>query len=119
MKYKQKIMISIAALMALMFLSQNVLSQELPKLIELGAEKCIPCKMMKPIIEELTKEYEGRLSVEFIDVWKNSQAGKSYKIRMIPTQVFLNEKGEEIYRHEGFFSKEDILKKWQELGVKL
>jgi thioredoxin 1 len=89
----------------------------LPRLVDLGADKCIPCKMMAPVLKELTKEYEGRMAVEFIDVWKNPDAGKAYKINLIPTQVFFDAGGKELFRHEGFFSKKDILAKWKELGV--
>jgi thioredoxin 1 len=92
---------------------------KLPKLIDLGATKCIPCKMMAPILEELKKEYAGRMRVEFIDVWKDEEAGRKYGVEMIPTQIFYDASGEELFRHTGFFSKEDILAKWKELGVKL
>ena len=88
----------------------------LPRLLDLGAHKCIPCKKMAPILEELTKDYAGRMKVEFIDVWQNSAAGQKYKIRMIPTQIFYSTDGKELFRHEGFMSKEDILAKWTELG---
>ena len=94
-------------------------SAKLPKLIDLGADKCIPCKMMAPILEELKKEYAGKMNVEFIDVWKNPEAGKAYGIDMIPTQIFYDAGGKELFRHVGFFGKEDILGKWKELGVDL
>ena len=89
------------------------------RLIDLGRTFCIPCKMMAPILEELKKEYEGRLYVEFIDVGEKPEEARKYGIRMIPTQIFLDASGKELYRHVGFFSKEDILKKWKELGVDL
>ena len=89
----------------------------LPRLVDLGAGKCIPCKKMAPILEELKKEYAGRMEVEFIDVWKNPDAGKAYGIEMIPTQIFYDASGTELFRHTGFFGKEDILGKWKELGV--
>jgi thioredoxin 1 len=91
----------------------------LPRLVDLGASKCVPCKMMAPILEDLKKEYEGRVAVEFIDVWKNPEAGKEYGVRVIPTQIFYGADGKESFRHEGFFGKEDILSKWRELGVDL
>jgi len=94
-------------------------SKTLPQLIDLGADKCIPCKMMAPILEELKKDYAGTFSVEFIDVWKNPDAGNKYGIRIIPTQIFLDATGKELFRHEGFFSKEDILGKWKEFGINL
>jgi len=94
-------------------------SAKLPRLIDLGADKCIPCKAMAPILEGLKKEYAGRMDVEFIDVWKNPDAGKAYAIEMIPTQIFFDAAGKELFRHVGFYGKEDILGKWTELGVEL
>jgi len=90
-----------------------------PRLVDLGAGKCIPCKMMAPILEEIKNEYKAKLDVDFIDVWKNPSEGKKYGIRMIPTQIFYDASGKELFRHEGFFSKEDILAKWKELGLNL
>ncbi len=90
---------------------------KLPKLVDLGADKCIPCKAMAPILKELKAEYAGRMEVDFIDVWKNPDAAKPYKIKLIPTQIFYDASGKERFRHQGFFGKEDILGKWKELGV--
>jgi len=90
---------------------------QVPKLIDLGADKCIPCKMMAPILEELKRDYLGKMDVQFIDVWKNPDAGKQYGIEVIPTQIFYDANGKELFRHQGFFGKEDILGKWKELGV--
>ncbi len=88
----------------------------LPRLVELGSTTCIPCQMMKPILEELTIEYDGRLEVEFVDVHREPKKAERFNIRVIPTQVFLDADGKELFRHEGFFPKEDILAKWAELG---
>jgi thioredoxin 1 len=93
--------------------------QPLPRLLDLGANKCIPCKAMAPILEEMKKEYAGKLEVEFIDVWKDPDAGKPYKIQIIPTQIFFDATGKELFRHIGFYSKDDILSKWTEFGVDL
>jgi thioredoxin 1 len=92
---------------------------KLPKLLDLGAGKCIPCKMMAPILEDLKKEYAGKMIIEFVDVWQNPDTGKQYGIDVIPTQIFYNADGKELFRHSGFFAKEDILGKWKELGVNL
>jgi thioredoxin 1 len=89
----------------------------IPKLLDLGAGKCIPCKMMKPILDELREEYKGRFDVVFVDVWENPNEAKKYNIKMIPTQIFYDASGKELFRHEGFYSKEDILAKWKELGI--
>ncbi|MCP4745238.1 MAG: thioredoxin family protein [Desulfobacteraceae bacterium] len=98
--------------------AKNEAAQKLPKLLDLGAKKCIPCKMMAPILNELTKEYKGIFDVEFIDVWQpeNKEKAKAHGIRSIPTQIFFDATGKELWRHGGFMSKEDILKKWKELG---
>ena len=92
---------------------------KLPKLIDLGADKCIPCKKMAPILEALREDFAGQLEVVFIDVWKNRQAAGAYGIKLIPTQIFFDADGDELFRHEGFFSREDILGKWSELGYAL
>jgi thioredoxin 1 len=89
---------------------------KLPRLVDLGAGKCIPCRMMAPVLEELRKEYAGRMEVVFIDVWENPDAGKPYDIDGIPTQIFYDAEGKELFRHSGFFGKNDILAKWKELG---
>jgi len=93
--------------------------KHLPRLVDLGAGKCIPCKMMVPILDELKMEYKGKFDVVVIDVWKNRSAGRKYRIRVIPTQIFYDAAGKELYRHQGFFAKDDILKKWKELGIEL
>jgi len=90
-----------------------------PRLLDLGATKCIPCKMMAPILDELKEQYAGRLDVEFVDVWQNPDAARRHGVESIPTQIFFDGAGKELYRHEGFIAKDDILKKWQELGVDL
>ncbi|MBP7050643.1 MAG: thioredoxin fold domain-containing protein [Phycisphaerae bacterium] len=94
-------------------------TQGLPRLVDLGADKCIPCKMMAPVLEELKEQYKDRLNVVFIDVWKDPNAGTEYGIKLIPTQILYDAAGKELFRHEGFFSKEDILAKFREFGVDL
>jgi thioredoxin 1 len=99
--------------------NQTAQPQKLPRLVDLGADKCIPCKMMVPVLEELNREYKDKVQVEFYDVWKNPAYGQKYGIRVIPTQIFLDPDGKELFRHEGFFSKEDILAEWKKLGFDL
>jgi thioredoxin 1 len=88
----------------------------IPRLVDLGADKCIPCKAMAPILVELRAEYAGRLQVDFIDVWKDPSAGDPYNIYAIPTQIFFDGDGKELTRHEGFISKADILATWKRFG---
>ena len=91
----------------------------LPKLIDLGAGWCQPCKMMKPVLDELRKEYKGQLDVVYIDVDKDKNAGSKYSIRVIPTQVFMDAKGKEFNRHEGYMSKQDIVDQFKARGYNL
>lgn len=91
----------------------------IPALIDLGADRCIPCIKMAPILEELKEEYRGRLEVIFLDVWKDRTAGQRYGIRLIPTQIFFDAEGKELGRHEGFIGKEDILNTFRRFGVEI
>ncbi|MBN1125039.1 MAG: thioredoxin family protein [Sedimentisphaerales bacterium] len=88
-------------------------------LLELGSHSCIPCKQMMPILEELSTEYKDHFDVKFIDVYQDRDAVKKYGIEKIPTQIFFGAQGQELFRHVGFYPKEDILAKWKELGIAL
>jgi len=87
-------------------------------MVDIGAHACIPCKMMTPIIEELSKEYEGRAAIAFIDVWEHREEAKRFGVTGIPTQIFYDANGQEQYRHTGFLGKDAIVAKLTELGVK-
>ena len=87
-------------------------------MVDLGARACIPCKMMAPILEKLEKVYAGRAAVVFFDVWKDQAPAKRFGIRTIPTQIFFDKDGREVYRHEGMLSEEEIVRRFQEMGVK-
>jgi thioredoxin 1 len=91
--------------------------RSLPRLVDLGKGQCVPCKMMAPILEEVAEEYRGRLIVEVIDIGDKPEAVKQYGMRVMPTQVFLDAEGGEVWRHEGFLSKEAIIEKLGEMGV--
>ena len=88
--------------------------------VELGSVRCIPCKMMQPIMKEIEKDYADQVKVVFHDVWtpEGEPFAASYKIRVIPTQVFLDKEGREYFRHEGFFPKDELIKVLQQKGVK-
>jgi thioredoxin 1 len=87
-------------------------------MVDLGAKKCIPCKMMAPILEELQTEYKDRAAIVFLDVWENPEAARSYRIRAIPTQIFYDAAGKEMKRHEGFLDKAAIVAELENLGVR-
>lgn len=91
----------------------------IPRLVDLGAGQCRDCKEMIPILATLKREFAGRVSIEPIDVLKDDvHALERYDARVIPTQIFFDHTGKEVWRHEGFMSREDILGKFKELGFK-
>lgn len=101
------------------WISEDTERVALPRLVDLGSDKCIPCKRMAPILESLSQEYRSSFTVEVLDVRENPALGLRWGIRVIPTQVFIDASGTERFRHEGFMSKDAILEKWRELGVAL
>lgn len=128
-KYSRRLLkslvLSITIGLILSTASPVVVAEQLPlvpvpgmvTMVDLGAKKCIPCKMMAPIMEELEKEYKGRAAIVFIDVWEHPDAGRKYGIGLIPTQIFYDAKGKEVLRHEGFFDKAAIIAELTKLGV--
>jgi len=128
MKLRSKLFIVTAALLALFTFSidcRNALAQtpsDTVKVtfIEIGAAKCIPCKAMQPIMKEVAEEYKGQVEVVFHDVWtvKGKIDAMKYRIRVIPTQVFLDKNGKEYFRHEGYFPKDELIKVIKMQGVK-
>lgn len=101
--------------------SQNInktVEENKPMLVDLGSGTCTSCKQMLPVLEDVKKLYEGKAEVKVIDVYENQDETNKYNIRVIPTQIFLDKNGKEFYRHEGFFSKEEIVKVFDKMGVK-
>ena len=87
-------------------------------MIDLGAKKCIPCKMMAPIMEKMEKVYKGKAVVVFIDVWEHHEQAQRFGIRAIPTQLFFDKNSKEVYRHTGFMSEKAIVAQLETMGVK-
>lgn len=97
--------------------SKEVPVQGMVTMVDLGADKCIPCKMMAPILERLEEAYRGRAAIVFLDVWKDQAPAKRFGIRAIPTQIFFDEDGKEVYRHTGFMAEADIVAQLKKMGV--
>jgi len=87
-------------------------------MVDVGAKACIPCKMMVPIMEKMEKVYQGKAAIIFIDVWVNREQAPRFGVSAIPTQIFYDPKGKEVYRHVGFMSEEAIVAQLQKMGVK-
>lgn len=96
--------------------SESTAPAALPRMVDVGASRCIQCKMMAPILDELQREYAGKVSVEFVNLERDPSGGHPYGVRIIPTQIFFDSGGQEMYRHVGFYSKKKIVAKFQELG---
>ena len=87
----------------------EALSSGKPTLAEFGWRTCTPCKMMKPILEELAIEYEDKLNVVIVEVYEHMDLAREYQIMAIPTQIFFDSGGKEVTRHMGFWPKEEII----------
>ena len=87
-------------------------------MVDLGAKKCVPCKMMAPIMEKVEKDYQGKAVIHFYDVWEDREPATRFGIRGIPTQIFFDRDAKEVYRHVGFMSEADIVSQLAKMGVK-
>jgi thioredoxin 1 len=96
---------------------KKTLTSGKPFLVDFGANSCIPCRQMRPILKEIGKEYAGKTEVLVIDVYKYQNLAREYKILLIPTLVFFDSKGKEVFRHVGALDKEKIVAKLKEIGM--
>ena len=124
-------LITLLGLSTLLFLHQPSFSQSsieripkdiakvsLPKLLDFGRGICIPCKRMAPVLKEVSDEYKDRVIIKIIEIDQEPNLTRANRIRLIPTQIFFDAKNQEVLRHEGFMSKDDIKKVFQKMGVK-
>jgi thioredoxin 1 len=90
-----------------------LLSYKLPIIIDFGADSCVPCKMMAPVLVSMNAAYQGRAIIKFVDVWKHSGAANDFPVQVIPTQVFINADGtpyvpsKDLGVEFGFYSNKD------------
>ena len=98
-------------------LPPGILTNGMVTMVDLGAAKCIPCRMMAPILEKLKEKYEGKAAIIFIDILKDPELAKPFEIRVMPTQIFFDKEGREVFRHEGFLSEEAIVSQLKKMGV--
>jgi len=90
-----------------------------PRLLEIGSSRCMSCIEMAKVLDALRASQGSKLNVDFVDVYEQPEAADRYKITLIPTQILYDGGGKEVFRHTGYFSHDDILAKFRELGVKL
>jgi thioredoxin 1 len=118
---KKYVVLLFALFLSLSLLAQNKEPKPKVTFVELGSVNCIPCKQMQPIMKSVEEKYGEQIKVIFYDVWKSDQKkyAQQYGIKLIPTQVFLDENGKEFHRHEGFYPEAEIDKLLQGKGLKL
>ena len=116
---KSIIIVLVFFLLPFIILGQSKETKPKVTFIELGSVNCIPCKMMQPVMKAIEEKYGGQVKVIFYDVWTQEQRkyALDYKIKLIPTQVFLDENGNEFHRHEGFYPEEEINKLLKTKGL--
>ena len=98
-------------------LIEQALSSGKPTLAEFSWRTCIPCKQMKPILEELAVEYQDKLNVVNIEVYEQKELTHEYGIMTVPTQILFDSKGKEVIRHVGFWAKKEITTQLKKMGV--
>jgi thioredoxin 1 len=95
----------------------KALKSDKPVVVDFGSNSCIPCRQMRPILQEIRKEYLGKAEVLVIDVYKYKGLAREYKIQMIPTLIFLDSNAKEVHRHQGFMSKKALLEQLKKMGI--
>jgi thioredoxin 1 len=88
-----------------------------PMLVDFGANSCLPCRQLRPVLKEIAKEHTGKANILVIDVYKYQDLAREYKIQLIPTLVFFDVKGKEVFRNVGILEKEKIVAKLKEIGM--
>ena len=88
-----------------------------PVLVDFGANSCLPCRQMRPVLKEVRIEYSEKAKILVIDVYKNQNLAREHKVLMLPTLVFFDSKGKEAFRHVGILEKEKIVAKLKEIGM--
>jgi thioredoxin 1 len=88
-----------------------------PMVLDLGSTGCVPCQMMAPVLKDLAKEYQNKVDIQIVDIYERNDLAEHYRIYAIPTQIFFDQKGQEVYRHEGFLAKETIIQQLKDLNL--
>ncbi len=96
---------------------ENLPVKGMVTMLDLGAKSCIPCKMMAPILERLEKKYQGKAAIVFIDIREYPKQIPRYGVQAMPTQIFYDSEGNEVYRHMGFLGEEEITAQLIKMGV--
>jgi len=88
-----------------------------PVLVDFGSNSCIPCRQLRPVLQEIRKEQEGKLEVLVIDVNVHRDLAMQYLIQVIPTLVFFDSTGKEVLRRQGFMPKTALMDELKKVGI--
>lgn len=99
------------------FADETAIGQNKPLLLEFSSQKCDPCRQMFPIMEQLRDEYSELFTVAYVDILQSGDIAAKYGVADNPTQIFFDAEGNELFRHEGFYSTQEILDQWRALGL--
>jgi thioredoxin 1 len=86
-----------------------------PAIYDFGSGRCLSCREMEKILDAIKGQYGGQVEVRLIYVDQDRDLARQYKVMVIPTQVFVDASGQEVFRHLGLFPKDKLVKKLQEL----
>ncbi len=76
-------------------------AEGLPIILDFGADECVPCKEMEPVLVAVNADMQGKALVQFVDVWENTDAATGFPVQVIPTQLFINADGTPYEPSEG------------------
>lgn len=96
---------------------QSILSKGIPVMLQFGKSYCPRCKANKPVLDGAAKAYAGRAQIVSVDSDVNLRLARNFRIRLIPTQIFLLPDGREFYRHEGFLQAHHIAQIFDKMGL--
>jgi thioredoxin 1 len=96
---------------------KQALASGKPVLVDFGANSCLPCRQMRPVLKEINTQYSEKAKVLVIDVYKYQKLAQEHKVLLIPTLVFFDPKGKEAFRNVGIMEKEKIVAKLKEIGM--
>jgi len=91
--------------------------QHLPILLEFSLDICVPCRKMKPILEEVGRDYQGKLLVKILEIDEYRHLARQFEVRALPTQIFLDSQEKVVQRHEGFLDKSSLVGLLSQMGI--
>lgn len=96
---------------------KNLPVKDMVTMVALGKKTCTQCKMMAPILEKMKAKYEGKAAIVFINLLQDPEQQYVYRLKALPTQIFFDQDGKEVFRHVGFFSEKEIIAQLKKMGV--